>query len=194
MKSFRTALLAAAVAAASPAIAQQTWSPFYVGVGAGSGHLNEDGHSLTGLNNAFLDNSDASYTVRGGWRFNPYVALELGYYDMGKYSFSGVIPGTATTVQGTAKAKSVGLTVVGIIPMNTLDLYGRVGVVNTEMKASVNGSNNLVSFDGKDHENGATYGVGARWEVIPHWALFAEWMKDDKVKVDSYLFGIDYKF
>jgi opacity protein-like surface antigen len=88
----------------------------------------------------------------------------------------------------------VGLTVVGIIPMNTLDLYGRVGVVNTEMKASVNGSNNLVSFDGKDHENGATYGVGARWEVIPHWALFAEWMKDDKIKVDSYLFGVDYKF
>ena len=193
MKALRNALLAAAVAASVPALAQQPFSPFYLGAGGGSGHLNEDGHSLTGLNNAFLDNSDASYTVRGGWRFNPYMAIELGYYDMGKYSFSGIIPGTSTQVQGTAKAKSVGLSFVGILPINTFDLYGRIGVVNTEMKASANVSN-LASFDAKDHQNGATYGVGGRWEFVPHWALFAEWMKDDKVKVDSYLFGIDYKF
>jgi hypothetical protein len=46
----------------------------------------------------------------------------------------------------------------------------------------------------KDHQNEATYGIGGRWTFVPQWALFAEWMKNDKIKVDSYLIGIDFKF
>jgi OOP family OmpA-OmpF porin len=196
MKAIRNAVLGAALVAALPAMAQYyppNYSPFYIGAGAGSGHLNEDGNSLTGLNNAFLDNSDASYTVRGGWRFNPYMAVELAYYDLGKYSFSGIIPGTTATIQGTAKAKAFGLSFVGILPINTVDLYARVGIANSELKASAH-VGNFASADAKDHQNGATYGVGGRWEFVPHWAAFAEWMKNDKIKVDSYLLGIDYKF
>ena len=28
----------------------------------------------------------------------------------------------------------------------------------------------------------------------PTWGLFAEWMKNDKLKVDSYMGGIDFRF
>jgi OOP family OmpA-OmpF porin len=197
MKAVRNAVLGAALVAALPAMAQYyppTYSPFYIGVGAGQGNLNRDASDLTGLINGNLDDSSVTYTVRGGWRFNPYMAIELAYYDLGKYNFAGTIPATTIRINGEAKAKAFGLSFVGILPINTLDLYARVGIVNSELKANVSATTVLGTFDSKDHENGATYGVGGRWEFVPHWALFAEWMKNDKIKVDSYMLGIDYKF
>jgi len=187
------------VLAALPAMAQyrsssMSYSPFYFGVGAGQGNLNRDASDLTGLTNGILDDSATTYTIRGGWRFSPFMALELAYYDLGKYTFSGTLPGSTVRLNGEAKAKAFGANLVGIVPMGPAELYGRIGVVNSEMKANVSTNTALPGFDAKDHENGATYGVGGRWEFVPHWALFAEWMKNDKIKVDSYLVGIDFKF
>ena len=198
MKALRTALLAAAVLAAAPAMAQygrgMSYSPFYFGVGAGQGNLNRDAGDLTGLVNGSLDDTATTYTVRGGWRFNPYAALELSYYDLGKYTFAGTIPASTVRINGEIKAKAFGISFVGILPIEQFDLYGRIGYVNSEMKANVHATTVLASLDEKDHQGGATYGVGGRWEFVPHWALFAEWMKNDKIKVDSYLIGIDFKF
>jgi OOP family OmpA-OmpF porin len=198
MKTFRNTLLAVAVAAALPAMAQYgrgaSYSPFYVGVGAGQGNLNRDAGDLTGLKNGVLDDTATTYSVRWGWRFNPYSAIELSYYDLGKYTFAGDVPLTNVRINGEIKAKAFGVSWVGILPMNQFDLYGRIGYVNSEMKANVHATNVLASLDEKDHQGGATYGVGGRWEFVPHWALFGEWMKNDKIKVDSYLIGIDFKF
>jgi len=199
MKSIRNVLLAAAVLAALPAMAQyrsssMSYSPFYFGVGAGQGNLNRDAGDLTGLTNGILDDSATTYTIRGGWRFSPYMALELGYYDLGKYTFSGTVPATTVRINGEIKAKAYAISFVGILPMNQFDLYGRIGYANSELKANVHATTVLASLDEKDHQGGATYGVGGRWEFVPHWALFGEWMKNDKIKVDSYLVGIDFKF
>jgi len=198
MKVFRNALLAAAVLAAVPAMAQygrpMSYAPFYFGVGAGQGNLNRDAGDLTGLNNGILDDTATTYTLRWGWRFNPYGAIELAYYDLGKYTFAGDVPLTNVRINGEIKAKAFGISYVAILPMNRFDLYGRIGYVNSELKANVHATNVLAALDQKDHQGGATYGVGGRWEFVPHWALFGEWMKNDKIKVDSYLVGIDFKF
>ena len=45
-----------------------------------------------------------------------------------------------------------------------------------------------------DTQEEATYGVGARWHFARNWSLFAEWMKNDKIKIDNYLGGIDFRF
>jgi len=58
----------------------------------------------------------------------------------------------------------------------------------------VNANVALGSSTVKDKENEATYGVGGRWNFNPAWGLFVEWMKNDKIKVDSYLIGVDFKF
>ena len=199
MKTLRIALLAAAAAAALPATAQYRtgmvgYSPFYIGAGAGQGNLNRDAGDLTGLNDGILDDTATTYTVRGGFRFNPYMALEIAYYDLGKYTFSGTVPGTSVRLNGEAKAKAWGASFVGILPIDRFDLYGRIGYTQAELKANVSTNTALPGFDGKDRENSVTYGVGGRWEFVPHWAFFAEWMKNDKIKVDSYLIGFDFKF
>jgi OOP family OmpA-OmpF porin len=194
MKTTGKVLLASALLAALPAMAQQmpAYSPWYFGVGVGQGHLGASGNDLTGLDNAQLDNRETTYTVRGGWRFSPYGAIELGYYDLGKYAFHA--PSVAGDIDGEAKAKSWGISLVGILPLNQLDLYGRIGYAHSELKANASADLIATPFNEKDTQNEATYGIGGRWTFVPQWALFAEWMKNDKIKVDSYLIGIDFKF
>jgi OOP family OmpA-OmpF porin len=185
------ALAVFAAATSVPLHAQQVPPQWYAGVGIGSGHLNISGTDLTGLSNAQVDDTHTTYTVRAGWRFHENMALELGYYDLGNYAFHG---SGAGAVDGTARAKSVGLSFVGIIPIRYIDLYGRIGYARSELK--VNASSNLVATpaNSKDKQNEATYGVGARWNFGGNMGIFAEWMKNDKIEVDSYLVGVDFKF
>jgi OOP family OmpA-OmpF porin len=189
-------LLAVALAAAAPAMAQQmpAYTPWYLGVGAGQGHIGTSGTDLTGFENAQVDNNETTYTVRGGWRFSPYGAIEVGYYDLGKYKFHGTTVGGLEGVDGEAKAKSYGISLVGILPLDRFDLYGRIGYARSELKVNASAPLAPTPVNEKDHQNEATYGIGGRWTFVPQWALFAEWMKNDKIKVDSYLIGIDFKF
>ena len=193
MKQMRIVLLAAAAIAAFPALAQQPgpYSPFYIGAGVGRGNLNVSGTDLTGLNNAQVDDSSTTYTARLGWRFHPYMALEAGYYDLGKYQFEG---DGAVHVTGEAKAKSYGLALVGIVPIDALDLYGRIGYVRSEIKTNASADLVATNYNAKDKQSEATYGIGARWNVNRNWGVFAEWMKNDKIEVDSYIFGFDFRF
>ena len=190
MKNIVSAIAIVAGLAAAPAFAQTGW---YMGLGAGVGSLNASGQDLTGLPNAQLDDTDTTYTVRGGYRFHPNLAVELGYYDLGKYGFSGSVGGAVLT--GSAKAKSYGLSLVGIAPLSpAFDLYARIGIEESEIK--VNASTNVTpgNADLADKQTGATYGVGGHWYFTKNIGLFAEWMKNDKIKVDSYLAGIDFRF
>ena len=104
MKKIITSIAVVMGLGSAPAFAQTGW---YMGLGAGVGSLNASGQDLTGLPDAQLDDTDTTYTVRGGWRFNPNIAVELGYYDLGKYGFSGSVGSAVLT--GSAKAKSYGI-------------------------------------------------------------------------------------
>jgi OOP family OmpA-OmpF porin len=189
-------LLAAALAAALPAMAQPmpAYTPWYLGVGAGQGHIGTSGTDLTGFENAQVDNNETTYTVRGGFRFSPYAAIEIGYYDLGKYKFHGTTTGGLVGVDGEAKAKSYGISLVGILPIDRFDLYGRIGYARSEIKVNASAPLAPTPVNEKDHQNEATYGIGARWTFVPQWALFGEWMKNDKINVDSYLIGVDFRF
>jgi OmpA-OmpF porin, OOP family len=176
----------------APAWGTYPKTPWYIGGGAGVGHLDRSASDLTGLNNATLDDNDTSWTVRGGWRFSPYAAVELGYYDFGRYNFTGTAVGNAVPVEGSGKAHSVILSLVGIIPINTVDLYGRIGWAYSELKFNANGPINTANENERQDE--AAYGLGARWWFAPNWGVFAEWAKNDRIRVDSYVAGIDFRF
>ena len=125
MKKITLAVAAVLGLAALPAFSQ-SW---YIGGGLGRGNLDVSGTDL-GLPNAQVGDSATTYTARLGYRLNPYLAFELGYYDHGEYDFSGGLG--VINVAGTAKAKSGGVSVVGILPMGAaFDLYGRLGYANS---------------------------------------------------------------
>jgi len=188
MKKFVTAMTVAAAFGAAPALAQ-SW---YLGAGAGRGNLDATGEDLTGLPNAQLKDTGTTYTARLGYRFSRYGAFELGYYDLGKYEFTGNSGNSLIT--GSAKAKSFGLSIVGIAPIGPYaEVYSRVGYEESEIKANAN-LGNIATGNASEKQKGATYGVGGRWLMGPNWGLFAEWMKNDKLKIDSYMGGVDFRF
>jgi len=196
MKKASIAILLAGLAAASAAQAQMAgnWPQWYIGAGAGTGHLDADGPTVTGVPNTTLDKRHVAYTVRGGWRFSPYAAIELGYYDFGSYNFTFSAPNGPTLINGSLGATSTGLSFVGILPLDQFDLYGRIGYAHTILKGNANITQGTDTTYSKDHQDEATYGVGGRWNFMPGWSLFAEWVKNDRVKVDAFLGGIDFRF
>jgi OmpA-OmpF porin, OOP family len=192
MKKTLSILAVVATTAAVPAFAQM-FAPGagYIGAGIGRGNLNINGTEFTGLNNATVGDTDTSWTVRGGWRFHPYMAVEVGYYEFGTYDFRGTAG--PITVTGDAKVESYSLSLVGILPLGEqFEGYGRIGYAHTKAKFSANAA--IASAFAADTQEEATYGIGARWHFTRNWSLFAEWMKNDKIKIDNYLAGIDLRF
>jgi OmpA-OmpF porin, OOP family len=200
MKMLRNALLAAAAAATFPAAAQfmppppGPYLPFYIGAGIGQGTLDTNSNAFNDLNGVSVGSKETTYTVRAGWRFNPYFAVELAYYDLGKYDFHARPAGTTADIDGSVKVKSYGAALVGILPIDQFDLYGRIGWVRTKSEAQANSNLSAFPANGSNYKSDANYGVGGRWNFTPQWGLFAEWTKNDNVKVDSYLIGIDWRF
>src|SRR5215831_20819852 len=158
MKLIATATIAAATLLAGPALAQQV-TPFnqgwYFGGGVGLGYLSTSGDALKCCTNASVRDHQTVYTLRGGWRFMPWLAVEVGYYDFGKYDFHGTPTGTTVNVDGSAKVQSAGISLVGILPIDQFDLYGRIGTVRSRVQ--VNASGNGVNFNSSDNRNEATY-------------------------------------
>ena len=196
MKTIRLAVATVLAAATVPAMAQ--WvapprAPWYVGAGVGSAHLNRDAFELTGLNNASLDTNETAYNLRIGYMLSPYWGFEAAYYDLGKFAFHGS-RAVIGNVDGEFKAKSAGVNLVGNLPINQFDLYGKIGWTRTELKANASSSNFTVPANVKDKENGALYGVGGRWNFMPNIGVYAEWAKADKVRIDNYVIGVDFRF
>src|SRR5262245_56280053 len=120
MKAF-AAVAVLAAATAMPVMAQG----WYAGVGVGRGNLNVSGTDLTGLSNAQVEDNGTVWGVNMGLRFHPNFAIEAGYYDLGKYDFSG--RSGVVNVSGDAKLESYSISLVAIAPLaEQFDVYGRL--------------------------------------------------------------------
>ena len=182
MKKLVLPLALAAALGCAPAFAQG----WYVGVGAGQGTV--DFGSLPA--NVFVDDKDTTYTVRLGYQFHRSLALEAGYYHLGDYGLAIRVSGIDTTVG--AEASSVGLALVGTIPLNRFDLYGRVGYARSELKVNALALGSTLRERGRENEWFA--GIGGRFHVSRELGVFAEWQRHDKLELDTYFIGVDMRF
>ena len=171
----------------------------------GAGHATSNGHAtpieasfpsggeagtVTSFSFAPLTGSDTSYTARVGARFMPYLAVEAMYAHLGDYSLLAPTPGAVTTF--TATAQSGGAAVVGIIPVARLDLYARLGYARTRLKEDTGVGATAIHVDERFNE--AYYGGGVRWNVTRELGLFAEYQKHDKLDLDGYFAGMQWRF
>jgi OOP family OmpA-OmpF porin len=102
-----------------------------------------------------LDDFDSTKTSFGGflgYGFNQFVAVELGYRQLGKFDYLGV----------DVKAKQTHLSLVGSYPLNQqLDVYGRIGYNNLRAEATYRGYT-----VGEDKDTGL-YGIGLNYSFTP---------------------------
>lgn len=158
-----------------PAVAQQNEGYFYGGVSLGQSQAKIDEERITaGLLGAgltttsmALDERDTGYKLFGGYQLNRYVALEAGYFNLGKFGFkSTTVP--AGTLSGQIKLQGLNLDVVGTLPLTErLSAIGRVGAQYASARDNFSGTGAVNVLDPNPSKRAANYklGAGLQYEI-----------------------------
>jgi OOP family OmpA-OmpF porin len=151
----------AAAAFAFPAAAQMNMSAVYVGGGLGQSKFADACNGVSGC-----DDKDTAFKLFAGWQFNPYIAAEFGYTDLGKAKAG------SSDLKGTAWE----LSALGSFPVGAnFSILGRLGGYHGELK----GESPLGSAS--ESKTGVTYGLGAGYDLNKNLGFRAEWQRFDKM-------------
>lgn len=145
-----------------------TLAPF---IGASAGQASYDVSCPT---TSTCDDSDTAWKVYGGLEVNEYIAMEVGYADLGEAKFSG-------TPSGTAEVNGMTMQVVGTLAISpSLSIIGRGGMnfLNLEKNGTIAGTPN--NNEG-DTDVAWSLGVGAQYNLSKSVGLRAEWERYFKV-------------
>lgn len=209
-KASGTLALAALAAIASPLKAADD-SGWYGGINVGQSKAKIDDARITsgllggGLTTTSItdDDRDVGYKVFGGYKFNRFLAIEGGYFDLGKFSF------TATTVplgtfSGNIKLKGLNLDAVGILPITErFSAFGRAGVNYAEAKDSFSstGSVNVLNPNPSKRDTNYKYGAGLQFDFTRSFGMRFEAERyrvndavGNKGDVDLVSLGLVYRF
>lgn len=132
----------------------------------------------SGLTTAAMtrDESDTAYKLFVGYQLNRYVALEAGYFNLGKFGFtSSTVP--SGTLDGRIKLQGLNLDLVGTLPLSDRwSAIGRVGGQYARARDTFTGSGAVNVLNPNPSERGAGYkaGLGLQYEVSPSFLLRAE--------------------
>jgi OOP family OmpA-OmpF porin len=156
--------LASAVAFAGPAAAQDR-PGFYVGGSLGqSEHADQCEGVGAGIS---CDDKDTAWKVFGGYQFNRYVAVEVGYTNLGEATAA------AGGVTVTDEATAFEVVAVGMYPIiDRLSVYGKLGLFRGELDRS---SNNPAVVTGSNSQTDITFGFGLRYDITSNIAVRGEW-------------------
>ena len=161
---FKKFAIAAALALAASSSFAAAPTGFYAGLDVGSTKIDNFDDSKAGLG-GFL-----------GYNFNRFVAIEMGYRQLGSWDIGGV----------DVKAKQTHVSVVGSYPLAPqFDIYGRLGYNSLRAEASFGG------FTYGDDTNGAMYGIGLNYNFTPTISGRAEVQKPSS---DSTYYGVGVVF
>lgn len=114
------------------------------------------------------DDKDTGFKLFGGYKFNPYVAVEGGYVNFGEIS------ATFAPVTVTVETDALFVAAVGFLPVGSkFSLLGKVGAFFWDITASGGGAS--VSDDGTD----LLLGIGVNYDITEQWAVRGEFESYD---------------
>lgn len=158
-----------------PALGQSS-SHFYGGVGAGIARSANETARTTGVLlpgvdtlSSSSDRNDNAFKVFGGYQINRNLALETGYYSLGKSRFT-TQTSPAGSLSGATKVRGLNFDVVGTLPFTErLAGLARVGVHHawSEERYSGTGAGAGVAFSRKHNNTNYKVGVGAQYQLTP---------------------------
>lgn len=152
---------AIALGLALPATAGAVDRGFYLGgkIGAAS------------YEDRWIDESDTSFGVYGGYRFNPYFSLEGVYTDFGNVRGSLTPPELGV---GSVEPRSFGVAAVGYLPVGPqLSLIGSAGLHSWEADRDAD----LHEAIGDRSSTDPFYGVGAQFDFTSNVSLRAQYQR-----------------
>jgi opacity protein-like surface antigen len=138
-------------------------SGFYLGAGLGQFDVKID--DLEGVGDVLqdLDADDSAWKLVAGWRFNPFISIEVDYIDLG--APNGNFDATGSSGQYEVDLAGVGGYVIGTLPIGIFEASAKVGYYFHDADLHVDfdniGPNNGDVFDSSSSSEALTYGVGA---------------------------------
>lgn len=159
-------------------------SAWYIGAGAGQSRATIDeprlraslaanGETVTGFSK---DQRDTGYKLFVGRQLNQYVAVEAGYFDLGKFDFKSTTSGNGV-LNGQAAFRGVNLDLLGQLPLSQrLSLLGRVGMHYTKTNTEFSGNRLLGSTNthASERKLNAKLGLGLEYKFSEALALRGE--------------------
>lgn len=168
------------------------------------------------------DKKNTALLLGIGYQYNPYLAVEVNYLNLGEFSASSHTSDTNTQavtrarhIKETAKQQGLGLSAVGLYPINDQWLLsGQLGLVWLDQTAkgsargqSVNAAGTVIateneSFRRSDNEWVPMLGLGTGYQLNPHWQVQLNWRRVlgtepsllGKQDVDLLTAGVRYRF
>lgn len=149
---------------------------YYWGLSAGQSHSQIDDRLTT---NTLLrtqdspgsfssENQDTGYRVFGGYQLTPNFALEAGYFNLGKFSYSTSLPGG--TMNGRYEVEGLNLDLVGTMPLSARwSALARLGVQHAMTRDAFGGPGlpAYASVDNSQRANNMKVGLGLQYEISP---------------------------
>jgi hypothetical protein len=161
---------------------------FYVGAGVGSSNVsvtdwNDNNHNNNCCNDNYYyqeGDSDTAVSAHVGYRFMPYVAVEVGYVDSGQpqWNENGVYIGELGDFFNLSvdlkKLESTQVSALGILPFASIfEAYLRLGAAywsaDADQVAIGTFSGALFRRSVNKDDVGFLFGVGIGATPIPHW-------------------------
>ena len=180
------AMLAAQAAPADETFINPEWanSAWYIGAGIGQSRATIDQQRLTrslGAGGASVtafstDERDTGYKLFVGRQLNRYLAMEAGYFDLGKFNFRSTTSDNGT-LNGEAGFRGVNLDLLAQLPLTErLSLLGRAGAnyAKTSTHFSGNRLNAVTGANASERKLNAKAGLGLEYKFSEALALRGE--------------------
>lgn len=130
-----------------------------------------------------LDDTSEAWGVDVGYRWNRYIALQVGYVDLGTTEYVADFTGTTERLSFRYTSSGPMLTVLGTVPIGQrLELHGRGGLfvsdtrVRTRLEDRATGD--FLSFEGNaSTARDLVAAVGATWNINETYSLRGEYAR-----------------
>lgn len=130
-----------------------------------------------------VDDNGTGFSLGGGYRFNPYIAVDAAYWDLGDVITEGIPGGGRGRIGFDFSAWTIGG--IASLPISIFELYGRAGLANWEADGR--------QIDGDDTDG--YFGVGWGLNIGESVNLYVEYLYiDAEAPVDTIGAGLRYKF
>jgi OOP family OmpA-OmpF porin len=149
------------------------------------------------------DERDTGYKLFGGYQFTRYLALEGGFFDLGKFGFAATTA-PAGTLNGSIAVKGVNLDLVARLPVtDKFSVFGRVGAINAQARDHFSGTGSVVVNNPNPRERATNvkFGAGLQYDFTDALGMRAEVERyrindavGNKGDVDLVSIGLIYRF
>ncbi|GAB3468685.1 outer membrane beta-barrel protein [Polaromonas eurypsychrophila] len=204
------ALAVLGTVSSSWAIAQDETTGPYIGGNVGRTRADFDNGSINrtlagqglAVRSSTEDNSGTGYKLFGGYQLNRNFAVEGGYFDLGKSSYTySTFP--VGTFNGETRVRGLNLDLVGMLPVSDrFSVFGRIGAAYAQSRANLTSTGAVpVNTNSRRNDTNVKVGLGMQYALTEALALRAELERyriNDPVRnrghIDMASVGLVYRF